>query len=514
MEEETAKMIEKAIELMIDQLNVTTLTWLKKDDKGFLNFVDPIDKKEISAHYGATHAAAAWVICGKKTGNQTLLNNGLALLESVLKRWEHSVTLPAYHFDFNNFALCVAYDPVKEENPELAECIKNTVLSTQDSNNPTINWYPMRWYVNMRRYQWTGEMRYKNACLKCKKAIAGATFQDGFIDDRIPKGKSFNLQYDVSTVAVMQFLRTRGEELDISKELGALLNVVAPDGDINYLGRGTNQIFAWGPWIYLLTSAGRDEATTAVEYVQKRLPSMLHNNNLMLNDWPGDEKFLWWDYHYCSVYTAHLLLWLVLSIEDENHAVVTPQFVEPSDSGLRVKRSDECMVVTFEGRSEYLAERGPAVALIWTKKYGMLVKGCFAPWQGVFGNNYTLVDNVLRNYCGLLSVRQNIDYSKNRYIHKIAPNIRTLERETVTPAFVPIEVEVAENHLYITWKYSGKDRLMMNFPMLCDAEITCEADNRSVPLFNTMKIRNQYSWVNLYQSKLIDGRSVKTSIEI
>lgn len=259
---------------------------------------------------------------------------------------------------------------------------------------------------------------------------------------------------------------------------------------------------------------GRDEATAAVEYVKNRLPSMLHNNNLMLNDWPGEEKFLWWDYHYCSVYTAHLLLWLVLSIEDENRAVVTPQFVEPSDSGLRVKRSDKCMVVTFEGRSEYLAERGPSVALVWTKKYGMLVKGCFAPWQGAFGNKYTLVDNVLRNYCGLLSVRQNTDFSKNRYIHKIAPNIHTSERESVTPAFVPIEVEVTENCLYMTWKYSGKNRLMLNFPILCEAEITCEVDTRSVPLYNTMKIRNQYAWVNLYQSNLIDGRSVKISIDI
>ena len=79
---------------------------------------------------------------------------------------------------------------------------------------------------------------------------------------------------------------------------------------------------------------------------------------------------------------------------------------------------------------------------------------------------------------------------------------------------MPIEVEVAENHLNMTWKYSGKDRLMLNFPILCEAEITCEADTRSVPLYCTMKIRNQYAWVNLYQSKLIDGRSVKISINI
>lgn len=506
-------MIKKAIESMIHQLNSTTLTWLKENDKGILYFVDPIDKEEITAHYGATHAAAAWVMYGKKTGNLKLLNNGLALFESVLKRWESSVTLQAYHFDFNNFALCVAYDSVKEVNQELAESIKKVVLSTQDSNNPTINWYPMRWFVNMRRYQWTGEKRYIDICDKCRKIIADATYQDGFIEDRIPQGKSFNLQYDVSTVAVMQFLSAKGEELDISKELGALLNVVAPDGDINYFGRGTNQIFAWGPWIYLLASAGREEAVIAVEYVQNRLPSMLRNNNVMLNDWSGEEKFLWWDYHYCSVYTAHLLFWLVLSIEDENCASVIPQFVEPSDSGLCIKRSEKCMVVTFKGRSEYLSERGPSVELIWTKKNGMLVKGCFAPWQGVFGNKHTFVDNVLRNYCGFLSVRRNIDCSGNRYIHKIAPNLHTSEKETIAPVFVPIEVEETENRLFIIWRISGKDKLL-NLPMLADANIALEVDNQSVPLFHAMKIRNQYAWVNLYQSKLVDGQSGKISIVI
>lgn len=514
MEEETVEMISCAIKSMVDRLNAVTLTWLKKNDKGFLQFVDPIDNVEISAHYGATHAAAAWVLYGKKTGNQTLMDNGLALLESVLGRWDNSITLPAYHFDFNNFALCTAYDSVKEVNQNLAERIKHTVLSTQDSNNPTINWYPMRWYVNMQRYHWTGEVRYRDICDHCKKTIADATYQDGFIDDRIPKGKSFNLQYDVSTVAVMQFLRARGEEMDISKELGGLLNVVSPDGDINYLGRGTNQIFAWGPWIYLLVSSGRAEAVVAVDYVKKRLPTMLANRNIMLNDWSGEEKYLWWDYHYYSVYTAHLLFWLVLSMEDANCAAVTPQFVEPGDSGLRVKRTETCMVVTFEGRSEYLTERGPSVALIWTKKHGVIIKGCFAPWQGEFGNRYTHVDNVLRNYCGLLSVKQNKDYSQNRYIRRLAPELHTAEKETVAPIFVPIEVEATDNCLQIVWKNNGRTKRMVNLPMLTDAGVGCEVDYKPVPLFHTMNIRNQYAWVNLYQSKLIAGQSVKISIDI
>ena len=131
------------------------------------------------------------------------------------------------------------------------------VLSTPDSNNPTINWFPMRWYVNLIRYKWTSDEKFKLACDKCSTDIRAATYKDGFIDDRLPIGLSFNLQYDVATVAVLQYLRSNGENIDISVELGALLNAVAPDGDINYFGRGTNQIFAWGLWVYLLSSAGK-----------------------------------------------------------------------------------------------------------------------------------------------------------------------------------------------------------------------------------------------------------------
>lgn len=503
-----------SVEALIEQINLVTLSWLRNGSDGRLRFVDPIDDEEISAHYGATHAAAAWILYGRKTGNPALAEKGIALLKSVLDRWESTIKLPAYHFDFNNFAMCIAYEAVKEEDADLSERIKKTVLTTPDSNNPTINWYPMRWYVNAMRYQWTTEQKYRDVCARCAEAIQNATYQDGFIDDRIPKGKSFNLQYDVATVAVMQFLRVRGEQMDISRELGALLNIQSPDGDINYLGRGTNQIFAWGLWIYLLSSAGREEAGTAVEYVQNRLSSMLNNRNLMLNDWPGEEKYFWWDYHYCSVYTAHLLLWLVLSLEDDGKAIVIPRVVAPSDSGVRVYRSEKCFVVTFEGRSEYLAERGPALVLVWTKKHGTMIKGCFAPWQGAFGNLYTLEDIALRNYCGLLSVRLNRDFSRNRYLHKIAPGFHTKETETVEPLFVPLAIEIQKDLLRITWKIPERKRFLINLPMHSDCKVRCEADGELLPVFHTAKIRNQYDWVNLRQSRLVSGRMVQLSIDI
>jgi len=75
-----------------------------------LRFVDPLDGDEITAHYGATHAAAAFIILGKSRNDAALLEKGKALISSIISRWDKSKTLPAFHFDFNNFALCVAHD--------------------------------------------------------------------------------------------------------------------------------------------------------------------------------------------------------------------------------------------------------------------------------------------------------------------------------------------------------------------------------------------------------------------
>ena len=59
------------------------------------------------------------------------------------------------------------------------------------------------------------------------------------IDDRLPIGLSYNLQYNVATVSVMHFLSIRkAMRVNVSENLGALLDAVQIDGDINYLGEG------------------------------------------------------------------------------------------------------------------------------------------------------------------------------------------------------------------------------------------------------------------------------------
>lgn len=502
---------------MISDIIDASLPWIKEID-GSYQFIDPLDGIEISAHYGATHMAAALIIEGCEESECELLDGGLSLLRSIMSRWDNSKQLPGFHNDFNNFALCVVWNYLNDAGLESALCneIKEIVNRTPDSNNPTVNWLPMRWYVNKLRYQWTLDDKYARVCEGCRRTIREATYNDGFIEDRLPKGISFNLQYDVATVAAVQFLNTVGEKIDVSKELGALISAVAPDGDINYFGRGTNQIFAWGPWIFLLASSGlADELKRAALYLLERLPMILSNHGMMLNDFPGEEKCLWWDYHYCSVYTAHLLLWLVLAKKHSNHFLVEATFSDENDSGFVVVKNDNFFAAIFNGRNEYLAEKGPIIAALWTNLNGMITKGAYGPWQGPFGNFYSNELLVLLNGTGLHRVSQNYDFQKNRIIHKLLPDIQSRESMRIEPIFAPVSVNLCGGYAEILWTNINHRNCCLLIPCMVDlpnAELF--VDGEKVLLSNDIMFKNQYGWARLYQSKVLNGKEWKLSLRL
>ena len=498
---------------LIEQMIPVCESWIQMGDDRLDRFVDPNDNEEISAHYGATHAAASFVIWGKKTENEELYNKGMSLLHSILKRWDTSKRLPAFHYDFNNFALCLVVDYVDAKTKKL---IQKTVCNTSDSNHNTINWLPMRWFVNKKRFEWTSVSKYIDIINHCRNTIAKATNADGGVEDRLPHGMSFNLQYDLATVAVLQYLRVHGEHLNLDKELGFLLNAVAPDGDINYQGRGTNQIFAWGLWIYLLASSSQSEALqTALSYLTPRLTKMLDNNNLMLNEWDGKEKYLWWDYHYASVYIAHCMLWLILAYLDYGKSEIAPVYPTSTETGFHVYRTENVFVSWFEGRREYLAENGPAVAAIWTKKDGMIFKGTFGPWQGPFGNKYIYEDAIIKNFFGLLEVKRNKDWSKNRYVHKLLPSLVSKTELTFKPLFARITVAETNGILEISFENQSKNEVLFNAPVANQNQKFClTTDKAQILTVCNETIRNQYEWVWIHQSHTLCSKTIKLMFDL
>ena len=493
--------IERLIELTLN----TCLPCIDRKD-GFVQFTDPLDKKEISAHYGTTHMAASMIILGNLKNNRELVIKGEALLYSVLDRWNDSKVLPDFHNDFNNFALCV----LDSYTDSYHERIKTTVLETADTAFDTINWLPMRWYVNKARYIWTEDESYLLRCKDCYEKIKEATYSDGFIDDMLPKGRSFSLQYDIATVSFMQFLRTEGEDIDLSKETGALLNAVCPDGDINYFGRGTNQIFAWGLWIYLLASGGLNELDRAICYLEERLPVMIANNNIMLNDYPGEEKYMWWDYHYCSVYTAHLLFWLVMALKDYGIKSIRPELVEDGSSGVHIFRSDKAFVVTFDGRTEYLAESGPSIEAVWNVNSGTVCKGNFGPWFGYFGNKYIQVDATLKNYMGLSEIRTGKDGLFRTIAAKLQINTNKEKGSTGKMCFIAPEVDCSDG-IKISYRLNQYP-MLLNIPYF-NGDISAIINGSELKLNDSMCLRNQYGWIRVKQQIIDSGDRVEILIK-
>lgn len=481
------------------------------DANGNFSYIDANEQKEISAHYGASHFAASLIILGKIFNNTHYYTLGRNLLKSILLRWAQDKKLPSYHYDFNNFAFIISHEYLDEED-ELRQSIKDIVLSSPDSNHNTINWLPMRLLVNVWRAKWGNNQKYNKEIEKCISLIKKATNKDGGIEDRLPKGVSFNLQYDISSFATISLAHDYIPDYNFSNGLKFLLRNIAPDGDINYQGRGCNQVFAWGPWIYILSTYNcTAELLRALDFLEPKLHSMLSNDSMMLNDWPGSEQYLWWDYHYESVYAAHLLLWLILAYIDENKmSFVNDNDILKEDTGLRTVKDEDFFISIFEGRTEYLSENGPAINLIWTKKNGIVFKGIFGPWRGLFGNNHTYEDVEILNYFGLIEIKKQ---RNNKIVNKLNGYLKTKDKIdnkfTKKPIFCPIKIETKITGFSIIWRLKKNVSAYINIPSFCnlsDMTLKLSVDNVEKSIICIAKIRNQYDWLNINQSQITTGK--------
>ena len=308
-----------------------------------------------------------------------------------------------------------SFDKVREEIPNISiSKLKKIIIDQNDSTHGTINWMPMRAYVNWCKFNWTKEKQYNENVKNYLNKVERATYSDGFIEDFLPKGKSFNFQYHIYTTAMMDFLSRRLNNVTRpSLSIKRICDIIDVEGDINYLGRGCNQIFAWGPALYVLYCNNlSDELEKISSYFEPRIRKALNNNNLILCDLPGKYKAWWWDYHYASVYFGHLAFWLVLTFIDEvrDYKLEEKMLNKSGKSGVSIIRDSDNFSVVFQGRKHYLAEKGPVLANLGTKHLGTIFKGPLGPYGGQFGNKYSNYHSTIINYFGPVYQRTIMGY--------------------------------------------------------------------------------------------------------
>lgn len=506
---------------VIKKLHDKCISFVGDDKDGNKVIIDPIAHVVIGAHYAMSHVAAALIVCGQRNQVREDLDLGLKILEGILNRWEEDSAKPDFHNDFNHFALCIIWRELSSdrEYEELCSRIKQVVLSTKDSAHFTINWLSMRSYVNYYRYVWTKDEKYLLKIKQLYRKIAEATNEDGFIEDLLPKGKSFNLQYDLATVAVLDFLNNDCglEEIryNFKNEVTALVNACDPQGDVNYLGRGCNQIFAWGLWLYLLKSQGlRENYLNSLQYLKTHIDGVLENDNLLLNEFSGAEKMFWWDYHYSSVYLGHLYLWLVLAYfaEDRPAEHITPDKKYGKDSGIDIVRNEKYFLCIFSGRKHYLAEAGPIISNLLLNGSGYVTKGAFGPWLGSFGNKYRNMF-LYFNYFGPLQLK---GYGEFRF-HRLYMRLRGYDHISFRVLGTRIAVREEKDALILDFSADRRQYSTMNMPIyskMVVPHIKVLADGKAVLMRQVGTIRNQYGEIGIWQTNFLKASQWSVVIQL
>lgn len=402
-------------------------SFLARGEDGQIGLIDPNDGARVPAHYGETHLCAAMLMNARREGGDAL-PAAFDLFDGIMAHWTADAKAPSYHFDFNNFALALIYRQLCALGETgRAETAAKALLTAGDSRNQTTNWLPMRAYVNLQRYVISKDEGCLAAAAALLEQVKGAMYADGTFDDLLPKGKSFNLQYCISTAAELQLifsdfaaLRDRLPRFDIEKTMETLYGLVLPDGDVNYMGRGCNQLFAWGPWFYLARTYPHARLIPLTEaFFLARYRTATRNHNLMLNDFPGAQKLLWWDYHYYSVYAAHFLMWHELSCAAEPcKAMDGEQASQAYACGLTTLRTKDFCAVTFSGREHYLIEKGPAVVAVCAKGEALFKCG-HAPAAGRFSDRYFNPLSAYLHHFGLIGLVETGRRSGNRLVRKL-----------------------------------------------------------------------------------------------
>lgn len=126
-------------------------------------------------------------------------------------------------------------------------------------------------------------------------------------------------------------------------------------------------------------------------------------------------------------------------------------------------------------------------------------------WRGLFGNNNSIEDIVIRNYCGLFKTNKSVKRSlASRVLHKLGIHEKLYYE--VKPLFVPVSAKFEGNDIIIEWSSDQEIDAFFSIPSLStNVQFQLTIDGNSVPLFCTQKIKTQYDWALVYQSKVAKG---------
>lgn len=472
-------------------------------------YIDPVASSEIHAHYGHSHLAFGLLFSGATFNNKEHLKIGKVLLRRIIENWDDWSKDRDFHHDFNNFALALCLDYL-EKDSNLFRDVERILLKSSDSSHYTINWLPMRVFVNNQRNKTSPKSRYERINKSLLGKIYSAINGDGGIEDLLPNNVSYNLQYNVSTLALLQFLNINTEqEKDLSKEMMFLISKRLPDHDINYMGRGSNQLFGWGPWIYLLASSQEiDLLKQSISFVQDQFSFEGELQSVFL-DTHGRASNLHWDYHHPSVYLAHFIMWSCLAVKDYGKSTIDTSAVNviKDETGLKKVVRDGSGYVTFTGRKKYLAEQGPSICALFFAEIGTFFKGSMGPWPGQFGDkNFSPVN--LYHHFGLLELSRNV-FSSHRMMKKAMSFLPTNFSYRIKPIFALSEIEILDSKtLKIVFKlnYRTNKDYILNVPIFERhaglLKLRVYDEKKSFEYSSEILLNNQYGVLKAYQFKI------------
>jgi hypothetical protein len=381
---------------------------------------DPIDGFVPGDHYGTSHYALAY------TG---LVSRGIRSDFGVIERAldfqgrtgsQYAFSKAEPHWEFNNYAWLETSEILSRIGEhDLANRIQNYLLSAPRHIRPfATNWKAMLGHLLIRLGRQTARPHLYLLGRFYRYQVFRAVDHGGSIADikglalSRPKGKSYSLQYHLYTAALLA--RHALVRADSQSRQGALKAAVYaselmdPDGDCNFKGRGQRQIFGYASAIYLFVACAKLEPMRAEFWlgqagrVFKYLSGWQRKDGsfpLVLHEFPDDMHIGWHDYHHLTVYNAFVAAWLSLALLDLQSTTERIGHTEPKQmsgkqlwydrpSGTLVARTSAYHICVSKGETYYETDCGFTPHHIWITGMGTICSCPGGPDSDRYGERY------------------------------------------------------------------------------------------------------------------------------